>query len=604
MSRKKDIKMLEELFNVFKNSTKQPEIFLSLQNEKAEEIKAKLLKPLYDYVKTVENNKKSKALQELIVSDMDEEQIWQQLELQNEEMLTNCIKSASRMLAGSTDKFDLDIEESSDDEAKNGTENGEEESENEAEDSYGLNSQGEEEDMENNKDEEDEEEDSDLDLEDTNEESTRPKKQSQKSNSFKSSEIDDKFFKLSEMEDYCDQQDRNEMNSKSGSGDVIDYFGGNFEGEKEDLKYSDFFDSEETEVVSKKNVKNNDEEEEEEDYADDYIPRFEENQEREEPKSSFELKQDRLKTKIQKMESQILDDKPWQLKGEVKADNRPQNSLLENILEFDMTTRAAPVITEETTLKLEDIIRQRIKDKAFDDVERKVKPSDVQYEYKKQLVLDQEKSKQSLAQVYEKDYLKELEKANPDAADVEEEEPKEHKEIRLELKALFDKLDLLSNFFYTPKPAHPELRIITNIPSINMEEVAPVATSNAALLAPEEIRRKPKGDIIGKGERSKTDKNRERRQKKVFQKVKRVREEEKATKDVKFQTKLNKKKLIEKVSKGRNVEKMKESGDGGSKSSATFFSKLQDEVSLAKQNKLTKKRKTDKTEHNAKKIKL
>lgn len=313
-----------------------------------------MLKPLYDYVKTVESNKKSKALQELIVSEMDEEQIWQQLELQNEEMITNGIKSASRMLAGNTDKFKIDIDESSDveEEAESGAD-GEEQSENE--DMYALNSQGEEEDLEN-EDEDEEGEDSDLDLNDPNEESIQPKKPSKQSNSFKSSEIDDKFFKLSEMEDYCDQQDRNEMNSKSGSGEVIDYFGGNFESEEADLKYSDFFDNEETGVVSKKNVKHNDEEQVEgdqveDDYAEDYIPRFEEHLEREEPKSSFELKQDRLKTKIQKMESQILDDKPWQLKGEVKADNRPQNSLLENILEFDMTTRAAPVITEETTLK-------------------------------------------------------------------------------------------------------------------------------------------------------------------------------------------------------------------------------------------------------------
>ena len=285
---------------------------------------------------------------------MDEEQIWQQLELQNEEMITNSIKSASRMLAGNQDKFKIDIDESSDneEEAQSGADDGEEQSENEAEDMYALNSQGEEE-----ENEDDEGEDSDLDLNDPNEESILPKKPSKQSNSFKSSEIDDKFFKLSEMEDYCDQQDRNEMNSKSGSGEVIDYFGGNFESEEGDLKYSDFFDSEETGVVSKKNARKNDEEEPVEgdqagdDYAEDYIPRFEEHLEREEPKSSFELKQDRLKTKIQKMESQILDDKPWQLKGEVKADNRPQNSLLENILEFDMTTRAAPVITEETTLK-------------------------------------------------------------------------------------------------------------------------------------------------------------------------------------------------------------------------------------------------------------
>jgi U3 small nucleolar RNA-associated protein MPP10 len=257
---------------------------------------------------------------------------------------------------------------------------------------------------------------------------------------------------------------------------------------------------------------------------------------------------------------------------------------------------------------LEDIIKQRIKDKAFDDVERKVKPTDHQYEYKKQLVLDQEKSKESLSKIYEKEYLKELEKLNPGAGDKdEEEEPKEHQEIRRKMKELFEKLDTLSSCFYTPKPAIPELKIITNLPTISMEEVAPVAVSDGNLLAPEEIKRRAIGDIIGKKERTKTDKNRERRKKKQFQKQKKVREEKSVAgkNNPKFQDKVDKEKMIRKVTKGRNVERMNESGaDKASKSSKEFFNKLQDEVSNITQKIKSKKRKPEMGGFVAKKIKL
>ncbi len=43
--------------------------------------------------------------------------------------------------------------------------------------------------------------------------------------------------------------------------------------------------------------------------------------------------------------------------------------------------------------------------KVWDDVERKSKPTEEAREYKKRAVLNQEKSKMSLAEVYEQEYI-------------------------------------------------------------------------------------------------------------------------------------------------------------------------------------------------------
>lgn len=602
-----DSAAITESFDTFKSIAKHPEAFLmwvsaehcwfqnisttntwfSLnlnfrsQNEKAAKIKEKLLEAIYTYSKAIDKKRKSKALPKLITNGLDDESIWQQLEIQNEETFQTGIKSVSKFLAASTDKFKLNLDDLLDSDGDVGSDGDEEDGEANESGSEMLDEEQSEHDLdEQDSEENDEDEDEEENV------PARPRKR------FGKTIVDDQFFKLREMEEFLQREDNREMNpdADGDESDEIDLFTADETNREESMKYSDFFDD-----------ARDDGDEPEDEVEDDF-------EKPDEPKSSHELKQERLNKKIAHMENAMLDNRPWQMKGEVKGDNRPQNSLLEEILEFDTTTRPAPIITEEVTLKLEDIIKQRIKDKAWDDVERKVKPSDIQIEYKKQLVLDQEKSKKSLAQIYEKEFIQEMEKNNPNGDDNEPEEPKEHKEIRAELKDLFEKLDLLSNFYYTPRPAQPELRIITNLPTISMEEVAPVAVSEAAMLAPEEIKRRPKGDVIGAGERTKTDKKRDRRHKKVFQKQK-------------FQKQsISGKSLMEKVSKSRNVEKVRrpvkslslilysnhfqmKTGDT-TKSSSAFFSKLQEGISLEKNEKTSKKRKPEKQNHQAKKLKL
>merc|ERR1712227_869142 len=129
-----------------------------------------------------------------------------------------------------------------------------------------------------------------------------------------------------------------------------------------------------------------------------------------------------------------------------------------------------------------------------------------------------EKSKLSLAQIYEEEFLKVAEQSVEKKTSVglldkdHEETPEEVKEIKSMMNTLFRKLDSLSHLHFTPKQNSAELRVIRNIPSIAMEEVAPVAATNAVLLAPNEVVDKQKGELMDDKEKnSNRQKTREER---------------------------------------------------------------------------------------------
>lgn len=301
-----------------------------------------------------------------------------------------------------------------------------------------------------------------------------------------------------------------------------------------------------------------------------------------EPKSSFEKRQEKMSEKIQELEKAALGEKPWQLAGEVNAQTRPENSMLEENVEFDQNSRMAPAVTEETTLQLEDIIKQRIKDQVWDDVVRKEKPKEDVFEYKKRMTLDHEKSKLSLAEVYEQEYLKKTQKKTE-----EEEENPAHEEIQKMMDTLFLKLDALSNFHFTPRRPVPEVKVVSNMPSIAMEEVAPVNASDATLLAPEEVKEKNKaGDLLGDTEKTSTDKKRERRKKKSVKRL-RMKEKERRQKlkevaNAGKNKKLSKEEVadnLKKLTKGGKATLLKDEGkDKALRSSQAFFTQLQDQV--------------------------
>lgn len=677
---------------VLETVSAHPEQLLSVQEELASELSS-LTKALFDFHKSEAVLGVGSPLNELITEDFDEEQIWQQIELQNNAVLGH-FKKAIVKTVKDRDLYILQVSEEEEEEEE------ESENANEEEDYQEGESEEQPEPISDHPDikgknhrvsdrkkssavERFSDDDSDMDFDIDKLEQKNKKKISKKplKQPAEKSIVDDQFFKLSEMEAFLEAAEKEDGREKEDDEEEVDYFedqDSDFDDDEEefqigktklaaksarDLHYQDYFDpvegdengtdrhlgeEEEIEKSDEEAERDNMEEDieeaselDEDDEEEDMMEETEEskrakmafkrvtfdlsddsegedigdilggkkNQEKpQEPKSSFEKREEKMSEKIQTLQKQMLDEKSWQLSGEVTAQKRPENSLMSESLVFDHASRMAPTITEETTLQLEDIIKQRIKDQLWDDVVRKEKPKEDAFEYKKRLTLDHDKSKLSLAEIYEQEYVKLNQKK------VEEEEDPKHVEIQKSMDSLFLKLDALSNFHFTPKPPVPEIKVVSNLPAISMEEVAPVGVSEAALLAPEEVKEKSKaGDLKTNAEKTATDKKRDRRKKKVMKKFK-IKEKEKRQKLAEKQraekgkqpTKQAAEANIKKLAKDGKATVLKDEGkDKALKSSQAFFSQLQDQVkSQIKGAKSAHKKTKKKHDLSAHKLKL
>ncbi|NXS82076.1 MPP10 protein, partial [Erpornis zantholeuca] len=635
---------------------------LSVQDGLANDFRA-MTKTLYDLNKGT-NIIRGGPLKELVIENFDEEQIWQQLELRNNAVLDFFKQSIARdaededlCLLSDQEEDGSDAETSSDKELEDTIMEAETEQNNVyTKDKNTTKAKEKQSKLRESVMQKYSDEDSDIDFDiEALEQQAKTAKETALKIKGRKSVVDDKFFKLAEMEAFLEHAEKED---KEEEDDDINYFEDIISDDEEedseeakvkpikssrDMTYKDFFDSVDEDDGSDDLIANDaeDDQEEEADSAieeqnEESMSEFEDMDEMvehmrrkeaskkvtfslpddsetedvteeqsekgidpSEVKSSFEKRQEKMSKKIKSLEEALLEEKPWQLKGEVTGQKRPENSLLEETVLFDHAVRMAPVITEETTFQLEDIIKQRILDEAWDDVVPKEKPKEEAFEYKKRITLDHEKSKLSLAEIYEQEYMKLHQQKT------EEEENPEHKEIQEMMDSLFQKLDALCNFHFTPKPPVPEVKIVSNLPAISMEEVAPVAVSDAALLAPEEIKEKNKaGDIKTDAEKTPTDKKRELRRKKLRKRMKR-REKEKRQKLLEKMkpeqgTKLSKKAAaakLKRLTKEGKASLLKDEGkDKALKSSQAFFSQLQDQVrmQIKDASKLKKKQKKEK----------
>ena len=198
------------------------------------------------------------------------------------------------------------------------------------------------------------------------------------------------------------------------------------------------------------------------------------------PKSAFQIQQEKLARQIEKLEASAIGDKTWVLKGEASAKQRPLNSALETDLEFEHVMAPAPVISEEITQKLEDLIKQRIIEGRFDDVER-VEPVE-ERERREAPQLDDTKSAKGLGDIYADEYMKQKvgvalgEKEDPLVAEAKK------------LWALLSyRLDQLSQVHKVEEPRDIEERITRQLEIRAAGDEVPLAFNEEQRQAPEEI---------------------------------------------------------------------------------------------------------------------
>lgn len=201
--------------------------------------------------------------------------------------------------------------------------------------------------------------------------------------------------------------------------------------------------------------------------------------------STHQKRLEKLQQEIARLERENVSKKDWTLMGEMGSKTRPENSLLAEPLDFESSQKAKPVITQETTATLEDLIKKRILESNFDDVERRANVQAFDFLPSKILELSDTKSSKSLDQVYEDELGVGIGTSHGEKLDKQLEQ--DHQEISRLYDELEYKMDALCNAHFTPKAPKATIQTISNTPTITMEESLPSTSNYASQLAPEEV---------------------------------------------------------------------------------------------------------------------
>ena len=325
----------------------------------------------------------------------------------------------------------------------------------------------------------------------------------------------------------------------------VDYFGdlGDEDDDDEEmLTYKDFFDDTKTpQRKGKKSRKNKEATQAEEELGEDeYDEAFnaaqadifdeeikEEEAEKtksrskpEERLSTFEKQQREIQRQISELEAESIAEKKWTMKGEVSGKQRDADTLLEEELEFDRTAKPIPVITQETTETIEEIIKRRIVNQEFDEIPKRIISEMNSFKPSKKVQVSEEKSSKSLAELYEDEYA-----GKTGDEEINEELQKAHDEISAMFKDVTYQLDSLYSSHFVPKPKEKLLDVRVETSTIAMEDAQPLTMASNNTLAPQEVYKATtkvgknevllkSGVVMAKGELETEDKQRLHRAKK------------------------------------------------------------------------------------------
>lgn len=332
--------------------------------------------------------------------------------------------------------------------------------------------------------------------------------------------LNDKFFDIDEFNKQIlaleDNTGSKNNQDEEDDEEEIDYFDDLSDSdEEEDMPYFDDFykkpgqpkvknsDVEDNEELDGEEDDDDEEEEEEFNFDDDEYDKavggamrdiFDDEDEYSKPLESlsrFEKEQKNLRAEIEKLEAELVAEKKWTMKGEVNSGQRPQDSLLDDpetaTLDFDRVAKPVPTITDEVTETIEGLIKRRIREEDFNDLPKRFITDVSSFHNKQKYELSEEKSKKSLAEIYEDQY------ANVDPnQEVNEELKKRHDEISQLFAKVSHKLDALCSAHFVPAPHQfksIDIKVTDNdaAASISMEDAQPIHVASEAALAPQEI---------------------------------------------------------------------------------------------------------------------